>query len=463
MTEGPFDVAVIGGGPGGYVAALRAARLGLRTAVIEKDAGKFGGTCLHRGCIPTKILLHAAHLLDDARDMAAYGVESGDVKFDWTKLLALKSRILKRLNGGVEMLLKRGKVAILQGRGKLKGPRTIDVAGVEVRANAVILATGAEPKALPNLPVDGKAIITNNEALELTALPRSMLVVGAGAVGLEFASLFHSFGCDVTVVEILPRVLPVEDEEISDAVLKILKKRGLKVHLESKVEAVAVKRGGVEATIAGKDGKGEKKTFEKVLVAVGRKPNTDDLGLETTKAKLVRGFVQVDGFCETAEPGLYAIGDVIPSPQLAHAASAEGITVVERLKGLPVEPMNYDRMPAVTFCNPQVASIGLSERTAKERGRDVRVGRFPFQALGMAQIMGETDGFVKIVADAKYGEILGLHAVHARASELIGEMTVILNGEMTLEALAHSIHAHPSLSEGIAEAAHAALGGALHA
>lgn len=464
MTNGAYDVAILGSGPGGYVAALRAAQLGLKTAVIEKDPGKFGGTCLHRGCIPTKIFLQAAHLYERVRDDAeTYGIVTGDVSFDWPKLLSLKSRILKRLNGGVEMLLKRGRVTILQGHGRLKGPKTLDVGGTEVKAGAVIIATGAEARTVPSLPFDGKNILSNVEALDLPALPKSLLVVGAGVSGLEFASMFHSFGVDVTVVEILPHALTNEDEEVRDAIVKILRKKGLKLLFETKVETAVVKKGGVEATLVGKDGKTEKATFDKALVSIGRKPNTDQIGIETTKAKLDRGFIKVDGFCQTDDPGLYAIGDVNPSPQLAHVASAEGITAVEKLKGLHVEPMNYDRIPSVTFSNPQVASIGLSEAAAKKRGHDVRVGRFPLAALGMAQIVGETEGFVKIVSESKYGEILGMHVLHAHASEFVGEMTAALNGEMTVEALAHSVHAHPTLSEAIQEAAHGALGGAIHA
>jgi dihydrolipoamide dehydrogenase len=447
-----YDLVIVGSGPGGYVAAIRAGQLGLKTALVEKDPKILGGTCLHRGCIPTKALLHSAHLFEQAKRLKDWGIQTGEVRLDWGAVQRRKQKILDALNRGIVHLMKKNKVEVIHGFGKLMGPRAVEVGGARHDAGAVLLATGSEP-AMP-ASLAGPAVISSNEALTLDAVPRSVLVVGSGAVGAEFASLFCSLGAQVTLVEMLPRILPLEDPEISDALAKIFTRRGMRVFAGTKVE----KLGGGAARLSN----GETVTAEKVLVAVGRRPNTAGIGLETTRARVDRGFVQVDPYMQTDDPGLYAIGDIVPTPALAHTATAEGLLAVERIAGHDAPPLDYERTPNVTFTSPQVASIGWTESRARERGRDVKVGRFPFAALGKAQILGETEGFVKIVADPRYGEILGIHVLHEHAGDLIGESVAALAGELTLEDLAHAVHAHPTLSEAFLESAHAALGAALH-
>lgn len=447
-----YDLIIVGSGPGGYVAAIRAAQLGLKTALVEKDKGLLGGTCLHRGCIPTKALLHSAHLYHQARQMKDWGVEPGAVTLNWTTAQKRKQKVLDQLNRGIQGLMKKNKIEVLNGFGRLNGPRTVVVDGVSHSAKSVILATGSEVRLLPHLT--GPAVITSNEALTLEKVPASLLVIGSGAVGSEFASLYASLGAQVTLVEMLPHILPLEDPEVSEAMAKLFTRQGMTVHTGVKVE----KLDGNTAHLSN----GRSVTAEKILVAVGRKPNTDKVGLETTKAKVDRGFVTVDPFMQTADPGLYAIGDIVPTPALAHVATAEGLLAVAKIAGREAHPLNYDRTPNVTFTAPQVASIGLTEPKARERGHVVKIGKFPFSALGKSQILGATDGFVKIVSDAKYGEILGIHVIHEHAGDLIGESTATLTGELTLEDLAHSVHAHPTLSEAFMESAHGALGAALH-
>jgi len=467
MTEtkqGPFDVVIIGSGPGGYVAAIRAGQLGLRTAIVEKD-DKLGGTCLWRGCIPTKVLLHNAYLYEQILDAKKLGIEVEGVKLNFAQLMKSKDDILRRQGNGVAYLMKKNKVQVFTGYGKIRKPGLVEVTGADkavtlLETKAVIIATGSEAKAFPGMEPDGKGIITNIEALTLDTLPKSLVIIGAGAVGIEFASIYRSFGSDVAVVEMLPQVLPIEDEEVSKELEKILKKRGIKIHTGSKTESIKAVKGGYEVKIAGASN--ETLTAEKVLVAVGRKPNVENLGLENTKAKVEKGFIQVDGMMQTAEPGIYAIGDVVPTPLLAHVASAEGILAVDHIKGAEAVPINYSRIPNVTYCDPQVASVGLTEKKARDKGHDLKIGKFPFAPVGKARIEHEEDGFVKIIADSKYGEILGVHILHAKAGEMIPEAVAILNGEMTVETLAHTIHPHPTLSEAIMEAAHAIYGLPIH-
>lgn len=457
-----FDVVIIGGGPGGYVAAIRAAQLGLKTAVVEKGPkAEWGGTCLHWGCIPTKVLLHDAYFYEKVKDASKHGVETGEVRLNLDGVMKHKEEVVRRNAMGVEALLKKNKVAALVGFGKVVRPGVVDVGGKQHTTRAIVLATGSEVKWFPGMEPDGKGIITSNEALSLKKVPASMVVIGAGAVGLEFASVYHRFGAQMAVVEAMPQILPVEDAEVAAELQKILAKRGMKFHVGAKVESIKPAAGGYEVTV-GKEGKSEKIPAEIVLVAVGRKPRTEGIGLEGTKVKLDRGFVKVDGHMQTDEPGIYAIGDIVPTPQLAHVASAEGMLAVEHIAGKPVKPINYDRVPGVTYCDPQVASVGLTERKAKERGHKVKVGKFPFMGVGKAAIEGEREGFVKIVADAQYDEILGVHILHAAAGELVSEGVAVLNGEMTVEDLAHSIHPHPTLSESFLEAAHAYYGHAVH-
>jgi dihydrolipoamide dehydrogenase len=457
-----FDVVVIGSGPGGYVAAIRASQLGLKTAIVEKGPKpEWGGTCLNWGCIPTKVLLHDAYLFQQIQHAEKFGIDVPAPKLNLDNLMKHKDLVVKRGLMGVEGLLKKNKVTMIVGFGKVVKAGTVEVEGKTYTAKHIVLATGSSVKWFPGMDPDGKGIITSNEALTLKQLPKSMVVIGAGAVGLEFASVYHRFGTQMTVVEALPQLLPIEDEEIAAELQKILTKRGMKFHVGSKVESIKPAAGGYEVTVS-KEEKQEKIPAEIVLVAVGRKPNTDRIGLENTKVKLDRGYVKTNPFMQTDEPGIYAIGDIVPTPQLAHVASAEGILAVEHIAGKNPKPINYDRIPGVTYCDPQVASIGLTEKKAKERGFKVKIGKFPFMGIGKASIEDEREGFVKIVGDSKYDEILGVHILHAGAGEMISEGVAILNGEMAVEDLLHSIHPHPTLSESLLEASHAYYGHAIH-
>jgi dihydrolipoamide dehydrogenase len=457
-----FDVVVIGSGPGGYVAAIRAAQLGLKTAIVEKGPkAEWGGTCLNWGCIPTKALLHDAYLYEQIQNAEKFGIDVSAPKLNLDNVMKHKELVVKRGLMGVEALLKKNKVTLIIGTGKVVKPGSVDVDGKLFTTKNIVLATGSSVKWFPGMEPDGKGIITSNEALCLKQVPKSMAVIGAGAVGLEFASVYHRFGSQMSVIEAMPQILPIEDEEVATELQKILTKRGMKFHVGAKVETIKPAAGGYEITVA-KDGKTDKVNAEIVLIAVGRKPNTDKLGLENTKVKLDRGYVKTDKNMLTDEPGIYAIGDIVPTPQLAHVASAEGILAVEHIAGKNPKPINYDRIPGVTYCDPQVASVGLTEKKAKERGYQVRIGKFPFVGIGKASIEDEREGFVKIVGESKYDEILGVHILHATAGELISEGVAILNGEMTAEELSHSIHPHPTLSESLLEASHAFFGHAIH-
>ena len=457
-----FDVIVIGSGPGGYVAAIRAAQLGLKTAIVEKGPKpEWGGTCLNWGCIPTKALLHDAYLFQQIQHAEKFGIDVSPPKLNLDNVMKHKELVVKRGFMGVEAVLQNNKVTMIIGFGKIAKPGTVDVDGKAYTTKNIVLATGSSVKWFPGMEPDGKGIITSNEALSLKTVPKSMVVIGAGAVGMEFASVYHRFGSQMHVVEMMPQILPIEDEEVAVELQKILTKRGMKFHVGTKVESIKPAPGGYDVTVS-KDGKSEKIATEIVLVAVGRKPNTEKVGLEGTKVKLDRGFVKVNQFLQTDEPGIYAIGDIVPTPQLAHVASAEGVLAVEHIAGKNPKPINYDRIPGVTYCDPQVASVGLTEKKAKERGYPVKVGKFPFVGIGKASIEDEREGFVKIVGESKYDEILGVHIVHATAGELISEGVAILNGEVTAEQLTHSIHPHPTLSESYLEAAHAFYGHAIH-
>ena len=464
--ETVFDVVVIGSGPGGYVAAIRAGQLGLKTLVVEKD-GVFGGTCLHVGCIPTKALLHTADLLDQLKHARDFGVVVENVHLDWAALQKRKERVVKRLSGGVGFLLKKNKVETMKGFGSIAGAGTVEIKGDEgvqtVYARNIIIATGSEARSLPGIEIDGQNVLTNIEILSLPAQPKSLAVIGAGAVGVEFASMFRSFGSEVTMVEMLPRILSVEDEEISDALAKSFKKRGIETLAGTKVESVKNEGEAVTVTFTGPDGKAGVRTVEKLLVAVGRKPRTEGIGLERVGIETERGFIPVNGFMETSASNVFAIGDIVPSQQLAHVGSAEGILAVEKIAGREVRPMNYEHMPSATYCSPEVASVGITEATAKERGYDVQVGRFPFAANSKASILEEREGFVKIVSEAKYDELLGVHIIGPHATDLIAEGVVALEHEATAESLMRAVHAHPTLSESVMEAAHAAEELPIHA
>jgi dihydrolipoamide dehydrogenase len=453
-----FDLTIIGSGPGGYVAAIRAAQLGLKTALVERS-GALGGTCLHVGCVPTKALLYSAEVLETARAAARYGVKTGDVKLDLAGAHKHKADVVRRLARGVESLMKKNGVTVVHGHGKLKRGGHVEVSrpgggpAQSLQTKNVILATGATPKMLPGLKADGARILTSTEALALEFVPKSFIVLGAGAVGAEFASIYRSFGSSVTLVEMLPRVLPMEDEDLSSELQKAFKKRGIEVRVSTRVEDVKVGERGVELQI--RNGRGQKEALraDVLLVAVGREPVTEGIGLEGTRVELLDGAVKVDGSMRTGEPGVYAIGDLLPTPQLAHVASHEGIVAVEAIAGRDPRPIDYTRVPSCTYSDPEVASIGLTEKAAREGGHKVKVGRFPFAAVGKASILGTTEGFVKLVGDERYDELLGIHVVGPKATELIAEAGIALRLESTVEELFHSIHAHPTLSEAMAEAA----------
>lgn len=467
-----YDVTVIGSGPGGYVAAIRAAQLGLKTAVVERDPVGTGGTCLLRGCIPTKALLHTADVWEEMKHGKELGILADNLRLDFAAVQARKQRIVTRLSKGIETyLFKKNKITLFKGQGRLDGGKAVIVKGdsgeTRVDTRNVILATGSRPRSIPGITPDGKSIITSDEILELKELPKSLVVLGAGAVGIEFASIFARFGTQVTVIELLPRVLPLEDEEISAEARKVLAKH-MTIFTGAKTEAVLKTAGGVEIAFKTESGEAKSLTAELLLVAVGRGPVTDGLGLESTRIQLERGFVRVSPKMETAEAGVFAIGDVVtvdgkPHPALAHVASAEGIGVAERLAGKHTEPVNYDQVPAATYAWPEVASVGLSEAEARKRGYEVRVGRFPFPNLAKSRIVGQDFGLVKIVADAKYDEVLGVHMVGPHATDLIAEACLGLRLETTVEEIARTIHPHPTLSEAMMQAAEAVYGHAIDA
>jgi dihydrolipoamide dehydrogenase len=458
-------VTIIGSGPGGYVAAVRAGQLGLRTAIIEKDKN-LGGTCLLRGCIPTKALLRTADMLEEIKHAKSLGVTASDVKLDYDQAQKNKNKIVLKGSKGVEFLMKKNKVQVFKGAARIDGPGRITVAAGDgatqaVETKNIIIATGSVPKSLPNLPIDGKQVITSDEILELTEIPKSLIVLGAGAVGVEFASMFARFGSDTTIIELLPRLLPIEDEDMSSELAKAFKRQGIKVFTGTTFQSASVADGLVRLTA--KVGDQEREfSAEKLLVAVGRRAYTDGLGLENTSVELDRGYIKTDDHMRTAEPGIYAIGDVVPTPWLAHVASAEGILAVETIAGKDPHPINYDRVPSCTYCSPEVASVGLTEAKARERGYDVQVGKFSLPVLAKTQIVGASEGLVKVVSEKKYDEVLGLHIIGPHATEMIVEGGAALQLEATVEELINMIHAHPTVSEGIHEAFEAAHGQAIH-
>jgi dihydrolipoamide dehydrogenase len=464
MAQEELDLIIIGSGPGGYVAGIRAGQLGLKTLVVEKDP-KFGGTCLHRGCIPTKALLHTAAVLDDIRDAGALGIDVASPSLDVAKVHERKRKVVDKNARGIEALFKKYKTSgIQQGTGRLVGPHEVEVStagGREVyRARFILIATGSVPRDIPIARADGRSILNSDHILELERVPRSLAVLGAGAVGTEFASLFASFGSEVTLIEMLPRILPIEDEEVSAELERALRRRKIKVMAGTTLTGVET---GTEVRLAlDRGGKSETVTAELLLSAVGRRPVTEGIGLEALGVELERGYVKVNGLMQTAVPHIYAIGDVVNTPWLAHVASAEGILAVEHMAGLQVRPINYDHTPSCTYCDPEVGSVGLTEAKARERGYDVATGKFPFTALAKASILGRNTGFVKVVRETQYDELLGVHIIGAHATDLIAEACAALTLEATDEELIRTIHAHPTLSEAVGEAAHAAHGHAIH-
>ena len=466
MADTSFDLIIVGGGPGGYVAAIRAAQLKMKVCVVEKQ--HLGGICLNWGCIPTKALLRSAEIYHYMQHADAYGLKADNVGFDVGKVVQRSRKVSKQLNGGVGHLLKKNKVTVIDGEAKLNGPGKVSVTKDGKKLDAltakhIILATGARPRALPGIEPDKKLIWTYFEAMVPETMPKSLLVIGSGAIGIEFASFFHTMGAEVTVVEVMPQIMPVEDEEISKQARKQMEKSGLKIMTETKVVGVKKGNDNVTATIEDKSGKKSDLTVDRVISAVGVQGNIENIGLETTKVKTDRGCIVIDEYGRTAEPGIYAIGDVAGPPMLAHKAEHEGVICVEKIAGLnDVHPMKKEQIPGCTYCNPQVASVGLTEKKAKEAGYDVKVGRFPFIGNGKAIALGEPEGLVKTVFDAKTGQLLGAHMVGAEVTELIQGYVVAMGLETTEAELMHTVFPHPTLSEMMHESVLDAYGRVIH-
>jgi dihydrolipoamide dehydrogenase len=456
------DVVVIGSGPGGYVAAIKGSQLGLKVALIEKYS-KFGGTCLHWGCIPTKALLLNADLYEKALNGKEFGILYKDINLDFRLVRARKDKLVKKLSMGTDFLMKKNKISTFRGKGRLTAPGTVQVEGEavdEIRARNIIIATGSEAKLLPGLELDGQTILTNKEILDLESIPKSLLVVGAGAVGVEFASIFARFGSNVTVIEMLPRVLPAEDHEVSAEIGRLLTKRRIKFLTNARLEEIKVREGNVHVQVTNGDGETKSLVAERALIAVGRRPVSEEIGLEKLRVATSHGYIPIDKNMQTNVPGIFAIGDVVPTQALAHLASHEGMLAMEYIAGRQAEPINYDLVPNCIFCQPEVASVGLSETAARERGYDVITSKFPFAAVSKATILGENEGFVKLVSEKKYRQILGVHMVGPHVTELIAEGAALIGLEATAADLSHLIHPHPTVSEGIMEAAHALYSGA---
>jgi dihydrolipoamide dehydrogenase len=457
-----YDVAVIGSGPGGYVAAIKGSQLGLKIALIEKYS-KFGGTCLHWGCIPTKALLLNADIYEQALHGKEFGILYKDINLDFHLVKARKDKLVRKLSMGTDFLMKKNKISTYRGKGRLTGPGTVQVEGEsadEIRAKNIVVATGSEAKLLPGLELDGQFILTSKEILDLETVPKSLLVIGAGSVGVEFATIFSRFGAEVTVVEMLPRVLPLEDPEISEEIGRILSKKKIRVLTNVRLEDIKVQHGSVHAMVTDSGGNTRSIVAEKALIAVGRRPVSEEIGLEKLRISTSRGYVNIDRNMQTNVPGIFAIGDVVPTQALAHLASHEGILAMEFIAGKNPDPINYDLVPNCTFCHPEVASVGLTEIAARERGFDVITSKFPFAAIGKATILGENEGFVKLVSEKKYKQILGVHMIGPHVTELISEGTALIGLEAAAGDLSHLIHPHPTVSEGIMEAAHALYSGA---
>jgi dihydrolipoamide dehydrogenase len=451
-----YDVAIIGSGPGGYVAAIRAGELGLKTVVVEKDP-YLGGTCLHVGCIPTKVLLHHAEVYDHFKNGEELGFEVSGLKVNWANILGRKDKIVKKHSKGIEFLFKKNKVEWVQGWGRYEGPGKVSVDNngkkSQIEASNILLVSGSEARSLPGIEPDHTTILTNRSILQLPQIPKTLIVVGAGAVGVEFASIYNSFGTQVTILEALPRVVPVEDEEISVELEKTYRKKNIQIFTSSKVESVKKDAQGVTVEFTDKDGKKQTLQAEKLLLAVGRKPMTENCGLEKSKAKLERGFVYAGPTMETAEKGLYAIGDIVAGmPQLAHAAMMEGIVAVTTIAGKPTQPINKLRIPNATYCEPQIGSIGMTEKQAREAGYAVKIGKFPFVGNSKATILGNHGGFIKVVSDEKYGEVLGIHIIGPLATEILAEAAAVLNLEGTIDDMMNMMHAHPTVWEGMGDA-----------
>ena len=467
MANEQFDVTVIGSGPGGYVAAIRAAQLGLKAAIVEKDK-RLGGTCTLRGCIPTKQLLMSAHIYEQMQHAADFGVQASGIQLAFADVQKRKDKVVMKNSKGIEFLMKKNSITRFNGTGRLALPGKVEVTGEDgkkqtINTKNIIIASGSVVRPIPGFDTDGERVVNSDHILELKEVPKSLIVMGAGAVGVEFASVYSRFGAETTIVELLPRLVPLEDEEVSKDLERSFRKRGIKSQVDTKLERLEKTDKGI--VVSGKNSKGEavKLEAEMLLVAVGRMAYTDGLGLEGTKIKVDRGFIQVDEYQQTGEKGVYAIGDVVPTPLLAHLASKEGIVAVEHMSGQKdVRPINLRLVPNCTYCDPEVASVGLTEAKAREQGYDVKVGKFPFSASGKARIMGEEEGFVKVVSEKKYDEILGVHIIGPHATELIAEACVAMQLESTAEELGRTMHAHPTVAEAVMEAAEGVHGLAIH-
>ena len=458
LANEQFDVTIIGSGPGGYVAAIRAGQLGLKAAIVEKD-NRLGGTCTLRGCIPTKQMLMSAHVYEQMQHAADFGVQASGIQLAFADVQKRKDKVVLKNSKGIEYLMKKNKVTVFKGTGKLQLPGKVEITDAEgkkqtIQTKNIIIATGSVVRPIPGFETDGNKVVNSDHILELQQVPKSLIVMGCGAVGVEFASVYSRFGAETTIVELLPRIVPLEDEEVSKELERSFRKRGIKSQVDTKLDKLEKTETGVRVT--GHTSKGEPVALEAemLLVAVGRMPYTEGLGLEGTKVKVEKGFIIVDEFQQTAEKGVYAIGDVVPTPLLAHLASKEGIVAVEHLAGRKdVRPINLRLVPNCTYCDPEIGSVGLTEAKAKEQGYDVKVGKFPFSASGKARILGEEEGFVKIVSDKKYDEILGVHIIGPHATELVAEACVAMQLESTADELGRTMHAHPTISEAVMEAA----------
>lgn len=464
MSDTHFDCIVIGAGPGGYVAAIRAAQLGLKTAVIEKESP--GGVCLNWGCIPTKALLKSAELVEKMKKISNFGINVQGVSHDFPKVIDRSREVVAKMTGGVRFLLKKNKIALIEGHARLQKGKKIAVtdakgAVTNYTYGNVIVATGARARTLPHLPVDGKRVITYRHALALKEQPKKLLVIGAGAIGVEFAYFYNSFGTEVTIVELMEHLVPIEDQEVSKTLAKSFLKAGMKVKTKTLVESIKTTATGVTAQLKSGD-KVETWEGDYCLVAIGVQGNCEDLGLEEVGITTEKSFIEVDKFYQTGLANIYAIGDIIGPPLLAHVASHEGIIAAEHIAGAHPHPIDYGNVPGCTYCQPQVASIGMTEEVAKQKGINIAIGRFPFSASGKAVASEETEGFVKVIIDKDIEEVLGVHIIHAEATELIAEAGIIRSHEGIASSVFNTIHAHPTLSEAVMEAMGDALGRAIH-
>jgi dihydrolipoamide dehydrogenase len=463
MPQTQYDIVIVGGGPGGYTAAIRASQLGMKAALVERD--RLGGVCLNWGCIPTKALLRNAEIYTTLKHADEWGITAKDVSFDFSRIIKRSRGVADRISKGVEFLMKKNAITVVPGTARLTAADTLEVRSdgkpaATIKAPHIVLATGARPRSLPNVTFDRKRIITSTEAMTLPARPESMIIIGAGAIGIEFATFYNALGTKVTVIEMMPSILPIEDRELTKLLATSLSRRGVELLTDTRVEGAQAGETGVTVQVQ-KGGETRTLTADVALVAIGVQGNVEHLGLEALGVHVERGHIAVDKRCRTNVPGIYAIGDVIGPPWLAHVASAEAICCVEGIAGKEPQPVDYANVPGCTYCTPQLASVGFTEEMAKAEGYDVKIGRFPYRPLGKAMAIGETEGLVKLIFDAKYGEILGAHLLGADATELIAELVLAKRLELTGPDLYHTIHAHPTLSEGIMEAAAAAYGEAI--